>query len=695
MKIAAKLGAGFGLVVALLLVVAATAIVQLRSVNNGYREDVVSAMESATNAAQLQAAVLEVRRNEKDFITRQETKYYQNMVTFLDEADKQAEELKKSVAGIDDKVVANVVEVHKEIKSYRDAADKFYKASLTRGLNENEGVQLQFRNAAHELTAEVDKANDMATETELLKLRKDEKDYMLRGDDKYSQALHARADALRNRFASRGGFITLLETYRRGFDALVASDKEIAARHLEMKSAADRVLELSEESTTLATADAADHSERIGSSADRSIVLVWVVSILSTIIAFFFALFFARSISVPVGKGVALAETIARGDFGSRLNLKRSDEIGQLSTSLDKMADSLATQAAVAEQIAQGNLTVEVQLASDQDQLGAALKKMVDILGDVIGQVSSATDNVSSGSQAMSASSEEMSQGASEQAAAAEEASSSIEQMTANIRQNADNALQTEKIAIRTASDAREGGEAVAETAAAMKEIAGKIMIIEEIARQTNLLALNAAIEAARAGEHGKGFAVVAAEVRKLAERSQTAAAEISKLSASSVAVAEKAGNLLNVIVPSIQKTAELVQEISASSKEQDAGAGQINQAIQQLDLVIQQNAAASEEMASTAEELSSQAEQLQEMIAFFKIKGGARRKAAARPAAVKSTTLHGEGPLKSQIAHLRKSQGSKASQHPPIAVENKQIKGLALDLNHGGDALDDEFERF
>ena len=194
--------------------------------------------------------------------------------------------------------------------------------------------------------------------------------------------------------------------------------------------------------------------------------------------------------------------------------------------------------------------------------------------------------------------------------------------MTANIRQNADNATQTEKIAIQAADDARQGGAAVSETVAAMQQIAERIQIVEEIARQTNLLALNAAIEAARAGEHGKGFAVVAAEVRKLAERSQLAAGEINELSTSSVAVAERAGQLLTQILPNIEKTSELVQEISAASKEQDAGADQIARSIQQLDSVIQLNASSSEELAGTAEELASQAAQLAEMISFFQRSG-------------------------------------------------------------------------
>jgi len=248
------------------------------------------------------------------------------------------------------------------------------------------------------------------------------------------------------------------------------------------------------------------------------------------------------------------------------------------------------------------------------------MKDMVANLKAIVLDIKTASANVASGSQELSASSEEMSQGATEQAAAAEEASSSMEEMSANIKQNADNSMETNNISLKSAGNARESGDTVANTVMAMKEIAEKISIIEEIARQTDLLALNAAIEAARAGEHGKGFAVVASEVRKLAERSQTAAGEISQLSSSSVEVAEKAGSMLAQLVPDIQKTAELVQEISAASNEQNSGADQINKAIQQLDNVIQQNASASEEMASTSDELATQAKQLLTSIEFFKL---------------------------------------------------------------------------
>ncbi|MCP4686669.1 MAG: PAS domain-containing protein [Desulfobacterales bacterium] len=284
------------------------------------------------------------------------------------------------------------------------------------------------------------------------------------------------------------------------------------------------------------------------------------------------------------------------------------------------------------ETLSTGDLSVEF-VAERQDEIATitgSLNSFIDHLREVADGVKLAADNVATASFELSSSCEEMSQGATQQAAAAEEASASMEQMASNVAQNADNATRTDKIANKSAEDAREGGRAVEKTVIAMKEIAEKIAIIEEIARQTDLLALNAAIEAARAGDHGRGFAVVASEVRKLAERSRTAAGEIVKLSSSSVEVAEVSGRMLSKLAPDIQKTAELVQEISAASNEQNTGCDQINNAIQQLDQVIQQNASATEELSSTSEELSGQAEQLQGAIAFFKT--GASQKTGSNP---------------------------------------------------------------
>ena len=324
--------------------------------------------------------------------------------------------------------------------------------------------------------------------------------------------------------------------------------------------------------------------------------------------------------------------------------------------------------------VAGGDLTQTIEVHSNDEikDLVETTNSMVERLRGVVGDASRAADNVAAGSQQLSASSEQVSQGATEQAAAAEEASASMEEMAANIKQNADNAAQTEKIARQSSRDAEASGVAVDRAVGAMRVIAEKIGIVQEIARQTDLLALNAAVEAARAGEHGRGFAVVASEVRKLAERSQTAAAEISAVSGDTVQAAAQAGEMLTKLVPDIRRTAELVAEISAACREQDIGASQINQALQQLDTVTQQNASASEQITSTSEELAGQANELQQSIAFFRVDDGAS-KTARRPAA-------------------RKPAATKAKAKPnSVADQQARARGFALDLRQGGPDGDDD----
>ena len=418
----------------------------------------------------------------------------------------------------------------------------------------------------------------------------------------------------------------------------------------------------------------------------RGILLA--VAIAATLMALAAAVWIALTISAGLKKVATLADAVSIGDLDQRVETKANDEIKDVIDTVNRMTDNLRGTAGLADKISDGDLTVQPKPLSDKDILGHALERMVERLRAVVADTVSAAENVSSGSQEMSASSEQLSQGATEQAAAAEEASASMEQMAANIRQNADNAAQTEKIARQSSKDAEASGEAVQRAVVAMRTIADKIGIVQEIARQTDLLALNAAVEAARAGEHGKGFAVVASEVRKLAERSQTAAAEISAVSGDTVKAAQEAGEMLTRLVPDIRKTAELVTEISVACREQDVGASQINEAIQQLDKVTQQNAGASEQMSATSEELAAQAEELQTSIAFFRTDAGSGRvarapvQAVARKAAAPAKTAKPVAPAKRATA-----------QKPTVAAQQARAQGFALDLSMGGpDAEDHAF---
>jgi methyl-accepting chemotaxis protein len=318
--------------------------------------------------------------------------------------------------------------------------------------------------------------------------------------------------------------------------------------------------------------------------------------------------------------------------------------------------------AAIAEQIAEGDLTREVDLEAAKKFIGIhkSLFDMYAKLSEIVGSVQTAVGQVAAGSEQISSTAQEMSQGATEQAASGEEVSASVEEMGATIKQNSDNAMATESISQKAAKDAQQGGQVVNEAVAAIKEIASKIDIINEIASQTNMLALNAAIEAARAGEAGKGFAVVASEVRKLAERSQKAAGEITELAANTVRQAGSAGQIINSLVPDIRKTADLVQEITSASQEQSTGVDQIGKAMVQLDTVIQQNASASEEMASMAEELSSQAVQLTETMSFFKTKGTGQAKPGQSLRSAKKLTARPETSNASAAASIKAAAATK-----------------------------------
>jgi len=379
---------------------------------------------------------------------------------------------------------------------------------------------------------------------------------------------------------------------------------------------------------------------------DNSMMLLISLLIGSVVIAALAALWIIVSISKSLSAALGLANAVAAGDLSTEAKVKSNDEIKDVVDALNTMSRKLR---------------------------------------EVVGEVTSAARNVASGSQELSATAEQLSQGSTEQASSTEEASASMEEMASIIKQSADNAGQTEKIARQSAADASASGDAVGKAVTAMQTIAEKIMVVQEIARQTDLLALNAAVEAARAGEHGRGFAVVASEVRKLAERSQAAAAEISSLSSNTVKAARDAGDMLSKLVPDIQRTAELVEEISAGSREQNAGASQINTAIQQLDKVTQQNTSAAEEMSATSEELASQAEQLQAAISYFRIDQG------------QQGHVEHAAPARSRLANVR-DEISKKSPHMTRKAAPKRAAstggGFDLDLDNHHDDLDSEFSR-
>ncbi|MFP4565658.1 MAG: methyl-accepting chemotaxis protein [Spirochaetaceae bacterium] len=698
MKMAGKLIIGFGLVIILVGVVGGIAVYNMGQIQQNARELDEAYIPEVRTVNNLERSLLMAMYNMRGYglsldedYYREAQEYLSDSESYLGEANALSERFaflqtlqaatdraSENVAAYQDlseqthEVVGNV----EELRNALDTAASNYVQSAASYLDSMNGSMTEEINDGASAAALRERAQKITLINDIIDIGNEARiaNFKAQADNQYDEldTVAASLDEVDEMLRTLEGITAVradmdqladireaAENYQSAVRNFSDNMLQITELGTEREAAADEVLAAAQNVSTAGIETTQDRMTETVVTVTASMTIVLTGLIIAFLVAVVITIFLTRMITQALRKGVDFAEQLAAGNLAADLQVYQKDEVGQLAESLRNMQTRLT---------------------------------------DVVSSVKSASDNVASGSQQMSSSAEEMSQGATEQASSTEEVSSSMEEMDSNIQQNADNSQETEKIALKAANDAEQGGTAVKQTVEAMRNIAEKITIIEEIARNTNLLALNAAIEAARAGEHGKGFAVVASEVRKLAERSQKAAAEISDLSTNSVGVAEEAGKLLEALVPDIQKTAELVQEINAASAEQRSGSQQVNKALAQLDQVVQQNASQAEEMSSMAEELAGQADQLQSTMAFFKVKDEERRLLTHTAPRGGNGAGHGNG-AGTGVHHATKTAGATTASAPAGSAAPKgEATGITIPMggNRGaGDVHDDEFEEY
>ncbi len=631
---------GLIVLIAIGFIVIALTYIQSINVREHAKLEFEGVLNFESNINSISIKMLQARRHEKDFILRSNEKYVDRHNKVITELLAITQETRGFNSSSDQKDL--LVKLSEELHGYKNGFGQLVSNMKASGLTPKSGFRGSLRNAVHEVEDIVKKAKNSRLTISMLMMRRHEKDFLARKDNKYVDKMAAenqifnkflRNEQLRSR--DRRDLESGIKQYQTDFSKLVSNMSSaitIQANFREsVHSMEDTLNEMREHiPETLKNNKLKFESEASSANSFFITALILIAAIISGIL-----LVLMRNILSQLG------------------------------------ADPSEVKA-IAERISAGDLTVNMNNSANQNSVGvyAEMISMQKKLIDIVMQIKNNSDQISSAANQVNDAANSLSSATSEQAASVEETSASIEEMGASISQNSENSQVTDKIATDSANAATEGGEAVDMTVKAMTQIAEKITIIEEIAYQTNMLALNAAIEAARAGEHGKGFAVVAAEVRKLAERSQIAASEISTLTGDSVTVAAKAGSLLGKMVPDINRTAELVQEISAASEEQSSGVGQITSAMQQLDQITQQNASGSEELAATAEEMQAQSKALQQVMEFFKVDQNTRN-------------------------HTNYNDDIRTQTEPSRAPNTKQVVNDAVKLSNKGDIDESKFKRF